>query len=747
MKLTPFVTFATFAPVALATLLLTQVSLPAHAQPPTTPAQQWHFNRIATFEAARNVPAGRKVSKKSVAEIVAASEDGRLLAYTDSEQQGIGLIDIRNPAQPQPAGFVPVNGEPTSVVITRGRALVAVNASLNFAQPDGHIAVVDLTSQRVTQTCRLYGQPDSVALDKSARHLLVAIENERDEKFNKGLLPQLPGGNLTIVPLRQGLPDCPAAHPVAMNGLADIAPNDSEPEFVKVNRQGLAVVTLQENNHIALVDVARRAVTHHFSAGSVNLTGIDTKSDGTIAPTDSLSNVKREPDAVAWLDDTRFVTANEGDYQGGSRGFSIFNTRGEVEYDSGNLLDHKAMRMGHYPDKRSKAKGSEPEGVETGQFGADKLIFVGAERASLIYVFRDMGPGNAPQYLQALPSGQAPEGLLAIPQRNLFVVAAENDGAARSSVTLYQRGQTPAHYPGLVSNDDAQGLPVGWGAISGSTAVQGTTGQLWAVTDSAYATTRLLRIDARQQPARITQAITLNKDGKAMGYDAEGVAERAEGGFWIASEGDPQKKGGALDNLLLRVAADGTVQEEISLPQAWRQHAERFGLEGVTVTGRGEQETVWLAMQREWKDDPKGRVKILSYRPSTQTWGAYHYPLDTPKAEGAWVGLSEITALDNDTFAVIERDNQFGPASLKTVKTFSVAGLQAAAPGDAQLPLLTKRPWLDLVPHLARSHGTVQDKVESFAIDSSGQGYAISDNDGVDGSSGETQFLRLGKLR
>lgn len=742
-----FAPFATFAPIALATLLVSQASLPVHAQTTKAGTPVGHFNRIATFEAARNVPADRKVSKKSVAEIVAASEDGRWLAYTDSEQQGIGLIDIRHPAHPKPAGFVPVDGEPTSVVIARGRALVAVNASKNFVQPDGHIAVVDLASRRVTQTCRLYGQPDSVALDKAARHLLVAIENERDEKFNKGQLPQLPGGNLTIIPLQGGLPDCPAAHPVAMNGLADIAPNDAEPEFVKVNRQGLAVVTLQENNHIALVDVARRAVTHHFSAGSVNLTGIDAKSDGTIAATDRLNNVNREPDAVAWLDDTRFVTANEGDYQGGSRGFSIFNTRGEVEYDSGNLLDREAMRLGHYPDKRSKAKGSEPEGVEVGQFGADKLIFVGAERASLIYVFRDLGPGQAPQYLQALPTGQAPEGLLAIPQRNLFVVAAENDGAARSSVTIYQRSAAPAQYPGLVSNDDAQGQPVGWGAISGTSAVQGAPGQLWAVTDSAYALTQLLRIDARQQPARITQALTLHKNGQPQGYDAEGVVERAEGGFWIASEGDPQKKGGAMDDLLLRVAADGAVQEEIRLPQAWRQHAERFGLEGVTVTGSGDQETVWLAVQREWKDDPKGLVKILSYRPSTQTWGAYHYPLDTPKTESAWVGLSEITALGNDTFAVIERDNQFGTTSLKTVKTFSVAGVQAATPGDAKLPLLTKRPWLDLVPHLARTHGTVPDKVESFAIDSAGQGYAITDNDGVDGSNGETQFLRLGKLR
>jgi hypothetical protein len=116
----------TFIPAALA-IACAQAFLPVHAQ-----AQGENFNRIATFEAFRNVPAGRTVSKKSVAEIVAASEDGRLLAYTDGEQQGIGLIDITNPASPQPAGFIPVDGEPTSVVILRGKIMAAVDASKLF---------------------------------------------------------------------------------------------------------------------------------------------------------------------------------------------------------------------------------------------------------------------------------------------------------------------------------------------------------------------------------------------------------------------------------------------------------------------------------------------------------------------------------------------------------------------------------------------------------------------------------------
>lgn len=46
-----------------------------------------------------------------------------------------------------------------------------------------------------------------------------------------------------------------------------------------------------------------------------------------------------------------------------------------------------------------------------------------------------------------------------------------------------------------------------------------------------------------------------------------------------------------------------------------------------------------------------------------------------------------------------------------------------------------------------RNPGYVLDKVESFALDAAGDAYVVTDNDGVDDHSGETQFIRLGKLQ
>lgn len=727
-----------FALAALATLLLAGTAL---AEP--------NFNRIATFQVPLNLPADRDAKKKTVSEIIAANEAGTLLAYTDAEQKAVGLIDIATANAPRPAGFIPVGGEPTSVVILGERAFaVVVTSGDNFKEPAGHLATIDLKTRQVAAICELGGQPDSIALSKDKGKLAIVIENERDEKLNKGALPQLPAGNLTLIAVKDGEADCASKQIVDLTGIAAVEPTDPEPEFVDVNQDGLAVVTLQENNHIAVVDTKTGKLVAHAPAGTVDLKGIDKTRDGQIRPVEDLSGVAREPDAVRWLDNDRFVTANEGDWKGGSRGFTIFRKDGTIEFDSGAMVDRIAIRLGHYPEKRSAAKGSEPEGIEVGTHHGERLFFVGLERASLVLVFKDEGPGKAPRYLQALPGGVAPEGLLAIPQRNLFVSASEADlvgkGGPRSAVTIYERSEAPAAYPTIVSAD-VDGAPLGWGALSGLAAHPELPGRLFAVTDSAYTPSRILEIDATRKPAAITGALTVTKDGKPPSYDLEAIATRPGGGFWLASEGAPERKEKPTQNLLLRVSAKGEVEEEIALPEEFAAKAGNQGYEGVAVTGSGQDETVWIAVQREWKDDPKGKVKILAYKPSTKSWGILYYPLTAPAA-GAWMGLSELTHLGDERFAVIERDNLFGAKAVKTLATFSVKGLKPAPFGSSDIATVEKTLLRDLTPELMRLGGYGLDKVEGMAVDKAGDLFVVTDNDGVDDSSGETQFFAFGKI-
>jgi hypothetical protein len=708
------------------------------------------FNRVATFPVLRNLPKDADPAKATVSEIISASEDGTLLIYTDSPREALGVVDIKDPKNPKPAGFIQLEGEPTSVKIVGGRAFAAVNTSESKEKPSGHLAVIDIATQKVTSKCELGGQPDSIAASADKAFLAIVIENERDEEKNEGAIPQLPSGNLSIVPMKGGEADCSGLKVVDLTNLSTVAPEDAEVEFVDINSKNQAAVTLQENNHLAVVDLASGKVVSNFSAGAVDLDKIDVKKDGVISLNGKIDQALREPDAVKWLDDNRFVTANEGDWKGGSRGFTIFTTDGKTDFDIGNKFDHETVRVGHYPDKRNK-KGAEVEGMEVGTYGADKLIFVGAERASVVGVYKDMGAGQAPQFLQILPGGIGPEGLLAIPQRNLFVTASEadarEDGGAGSMVTIYQRAEGTPNYPTIVSADDKDGLPMGWGALSGTAADPSAPGKLFAVTDSAYSQGRILTIDTTKTPAVITGALVITRDGEpAKKLDLEGIATRSGGGFWLASEGNPEKEKveDRTNSQLIRASAKGEIEEIVELPDALKAQGTRYGFEGVAVTGTGASETVWIAVQREWKDDPKGLTKILAYTPATKSWGAVHYPLD--KAESGWIGLSEITA-SGDDLIVIERDNLVGDlAKVKKLTRVSLKGVKPAALDSKEIPVLKKTDVRDLMADLKAPGGYVLDKVESFAIDAAGNAFVITDNDGVDGSSGETELFRLGKF-
>ena len=132
-------------------------------------------------------------------------------------------------------------------------------------------------------------------------------------------------------------------------------------------------------------------------------------------------------------------------------------------------------------------------------------------------------------------------------------------------------------------------------------------------------------------------------------------------------------------------------------------------------------------------------MNLVSYNPKSKEWGAVRYPLD--KAEAGWVGLSEITA-HGDHLYIVERDNLLGDkAKLKKLYRVAIADLKPAKLGEA-LPLVAKEEVHDFLPDLKSvTNGYVVDKLEGFAFDKSGKAFAVTDNDGVDDSSGETLFL------
>jgi Esterase-like activity of phytase len=722
------------------------------------------FDHVGTFYVPDNLLPGDPPDTVTAAEIADVTPDGRTLIYTEAPTGRIGFVDIRREESPEPDGILDVGGDPTSVAIVGRWALVAVNTG-TFAAPTGELVVVDISSHSIVRRIALAGQPDSVAISPDQKYAAIVIENERDEDVNDGLIPQLPAGTLQILELSRLFSSDPGLRSVDLTGLSDTAPTDPEPEYVDINRRNQAVVSLQENNWLAIVDMERAEVVRDFSAGSVTVHEIDAteeelgpQGNGDLNYVETITR-RREPDAVAWIDDDTFTTANEGDYvdeageEGGSRSFTLFSSRGRVEYESGAEFEHEIARAGHYPEARSENKGNEPEGLEVARFGGRTLLFVGSERANAVGVY-EIGRRGRPEFLQLLPAGIGPEGLKAIPKRDLLAVTAETDGAdegfaIRPIVTLYELERGEPDYPGLESVDRF-GAPVPWVAMSGLSGDPYDRDTVWAVSDSILGQAYLYELDVSDHPARILRRIEVggvNVADQALGdYDLEGVFARPEGGFWVASEGRTNA-GSSRPNQLVRLGDGGEVLDSVPLPAELVAHATSSGFEGVTATGsarRGD-EAVWAVIQREWADDEPGFVKLARYDVADEEWTFALYPLDPVESpSGGWVGLSEITLLPyGNKVAIVERDDRIDrDARVKRIYGVDLDVVETRPYGEG-LEVVDKFLIRDVLDELDENSISIPDKLEGVAVTRDRRMFLATDNDGVDENYGETLFFPL----
>ena len=750
------------------------------------PGGHGEFGRLATYPVFQNVPSGVDPSDGTVAEISAVSEDGKTLAYTDAIGGQIGFLDIKNPSAPKGLGSHDVSGgkggSPTSVSIVGDYALVVVDESTYPGLEDtewedeepaagtraGRIDVISLAApHEEVATYDLGGQPDSIAVSPDGTYAAIAMENQRNEAVTpaggeEGDLPQAPAGSVKVVGLKGGPTDwditdvaLPAS---ALKGLD--TPEDPEPEYVDINSENKLALTLQENNGVAIIDLAKASIESAWSAGNAVVSGVDATDDGIFNATDTI-DAPREPDAIQWVGDGLVATANEGDWKGGTRGWTVFSSAtGKVAWDAGSSFEDLATKYGLHNNDRAAKKGAEPEGITFDTFGGVPYAFVGSERSNFVAVY-DMRTPSSPKFKQVLPATNGPEGLLPIPSRNLLAISSEEDSAedlVRASVSLYGFDKAPqkgASFPTIESvNED--GKPIGWGALGALSQAPDEPGKLYAASDAAYATGRIYTLSTppagggRRSPAVILDALEVtNASGSvAEGLDIEGLAARRGGGFWVANEGAT-----GAENSLLRLNSDGQIAETVPLPAEISEKVGKWGLEGVTVTGKRESEKVYVALQRPlWADstakqpgvDGASTARIGRYTPATGEWDWFGYGLEATAVEGDWTGLSEITAVDDNTLAVIERDKQNGTtAAIKRVYTVDVTG--TGSKGLTPVEPMTKNLAVDVLPALRSTHGWTQEKLEGLTIGADKRVYAVTDNDGLSDATGETVFLDLGR--
>ncbi|MGD9694762.1 MAG: esterase-like activity of phytase family protein [Thermoleophilia bacterium] len=723
-----------------------------------------------------NVPDG------GVAEIVTATPDGKTLLYSDAGKEAVGVVDVTDPASPAHVARIAMPGTPTSVAVTEdgSRAVVAVQTlSREEGKPPsvtpGKLVVIDLATDAIVREIALGNGPDSVALTRidGVDVAVIAIENEPlvvDAQGNAtdddapGVEGDISGpGYVQVVALDPAAPRVIDV-PIDLTGTAGaLFPDDPQPEFVSI-RGTTAAVTIQENNAIALIDLraalaGEPAVAKLWSAGVAGDRPADLVADDDISFTQVFPRDvdrgeypdagARTPDAIAWSADGRYLyTADEGETDfTGSRGWTAFDARtGEAVWEAEDL-ERIAASFGHYPDSRSDAKGLEIEGITTGVFGGRDLAFVGSERGSFLAVY-DLSNPRRPRFLQLLPTGVEPEGILAIPSRGLVVATAEGTG----DLTIFRA----ARHAGSPAVPQVRSKAP-WAALSGLAADLRDSRVLWSVPDNALPSA-LYRIELRGASATLTQTpITI--DGERARLDLEGIAvdtsraaPRTRPGFWLAHEGNAAfGADGYSANALVQVDARGRVLGEVPLPAAIDSPTggviRSNGFEGVAVSDDGRY--LLAAIQRDYAKDATidgvRYTRIARYDLARGTWDFFLYPLESTDVEDDWIGLSEITSLGGDRYAVIERDKLAGGAArIKRVYSFSLRGVTPtdgapiAEGADLAGKVLRKSLLRD-----ALAQSAPFEKLEGFAVARDGRLWAAIDNDG---GLHESRLFTLGRL-
>lgn len=294
------------------------------------------FSIVAEFQGE-----GEDGDAEGASEVV-AHEDGMLYVTNGT----LGRVDIFDIATNEQAGFIDLTEldgfdglqsvavENGVVAVALSRATVEQNVfggSVDLSQP-GFVALFDAESGALLSTIDVGNLPDQLTFNADGTQLLVAGEGEKNDDSDND---DNPLGTVAVINTTD--PSAPQATILdftQFNGLEDLAreagiriqegvsfAEDVEPEYIAISPDGTqAFVSLQENNAIAVIDLATNAVADIFSLGTVDFgseSQLDADDNGEINITnfDNLVGF-RMADAIASFEidgQTFIATANEGD--------------------------------------------------------------------------------------------------------------------------------------------------------------------------------------------------------------------------------------------------------------------------------------------------------------------------------------------------------------------------------------------------------------------------------------------------
>ena len=246
-----------------------------------------------------------------------------------------------------PAGITPPGGTeliPNSVAVKNGIVAVAyaVRETTTGVQQPGRVGFYNAATGTFINSVTVGALPDMLTFTPNGTKVLVANEGEPNS-YNQGNSFD-PEGSISIIDIAGGVASATVqtATFTAFNsqltalraaGVRIIGPNatvaqDLEPEYIAVSADGLtARITLQENNAIAILDIASATITNILPLGAKNHNlsgnGLDASDRDEPVTGGGRINIQNwpvfglyQPDAIASYTvngQTYYITANEGD--------------------------------------------------------------------------------------------------------------------------------------------------------------------------------------------------------------------------------------------------------------------------------------------------------------------------------------------------------------------------------------------------------------------------------------------------
>ncbi len=396
---------------------------------------------------------------KSAAEIAAYDRATRRLFVVNGETGGIDILDIRNPRTPARVGQIDLKrygAAANSVASHNGVIAVAVE---NAVRTDPGKAVFFDAQGRFLSQVTVGALPDMIAFSPDGRWVLTANEGEPnadytiDPEGSVSVIDTYPGvRNLTQRNVRtadfRSFTSLPAGMRIGKPG-ATIA-QDLEPEYIAFSADGkTAVVTLQENNGLAIIDLdtatVRRLVGLGYKDHGIN--GLDASDRGDRAQIRTWPIFGMyQPDAIASYQvggRTFYITANEGDARD-YRGFSEEVRIADLKLDPRAFPNAAELQR---PENLGRLRASSTMGVNAQ--GLHEQIYVFGARSMSIWDDEGKLVWDTGEEFERVTLERLPQQFNADHQRAGAKARSDDKGPEPEAVAIWSTGDRHYAFIGL----------------------------------------------------------------------------------------------------------------------------------------------------------------------------------------------------------------------------------------------------------------------------------------------------------